>query len=134
MKVEVHPLVVAAALGLLGPAALAEDETAPVTGFAGLWSRVGQAPPPADVVSADVRLGAELEVIPVDDRLILDDGFSEDASWTVGPSGTATQVVVVGGNRVTRELTQDGQTLEVRTTVYGGARPTVLLDSYTRAV
>lgn len=132
MKVEVHPLVVAAALGLLGPAALAEDESTPASGFAGLWSRVGGASGTASAAGHGLRLGAELEVIPVEDRLILDDGSSEDASWTVGPSGTATQALVVDGNRVTRELVQDGQTLEVRTTVHTGAQSTVLLDCYTR--
>ncbi len=132
MKLQVHPLVVAAALGLLGPAALADDKGTLVAGFAGLWSRAGTAPTVQGNPDAKLRLGAVLEVIPVDGRLILDDGSTEDATWTVGPSGTATQVVVVDGNRVTRELTQDGHTLEVRTTVHAGAQPTVLLDCYTR--
>jgi hypothetical protein len=120
-------------LGLLGPAALTDDDSDRPTGFAGIWNRVGPAPA-APAVGEALRLGAELEVIPVDDRLILDDGSSEDASWTVGPTGTATQVVVVDGNRVTRELTQAGQTLKVRTTVHAGEQPMVLLDCYTRSV
>ena len=132
MKIEVHPLVVAAALGLLGPAALADDDIEHPAGFAGLWSRVGPAAAASILGNVRLQLGAELEVIPVADRLILDDGSREDGSWTVGPTGTATQVLVVDGHRVTRELTQAGQTLEVRTTVHAGAQPTVLLDCYTR--
>ena len=40
MKVTAHPIVVAAALGLLGPAALAEDENDVSTGVAGIWTRL----------------------------------------------------------------------------------------------
>lgn len=134
MKLEVHPLVVAAALGLLGPAALADDESDQPTGFAGIWSRVSKASEAPTAGGGALQLGEELEVIPLDGRLILDDGSREDASWTIGPTGTATQVMVVDGTRVTRELTQAGQVLEVRTTVHGGAEPTVLLDSYTRSL
>lgn len=138
MKIEAHPLVVAAALGFLGPAALAEDEDDTPTGFAGLWNRVDNQSVAAAQPSGDLRLGPELEVIPLDDRLILDDGTTEDASWTLQGSGVATQELLVDGARVTRELTHeatdDRETLEVRTTVHQGSERTVLFDSYTRSV
>ena len=60
MRIDAHPLVVAAALGLLGPAALADDE--PVSGLGGEWARTGDAP--GDAVS----LGATFEVIPLEEH------------------------------------------------------------------
>lgn len=135
MKVDVHPLVVAAALGFLGPAALAEEDDD--TGVGGVWSRVSQDRAGPQVDAAGVALGRQLEVIPIEDRLILDDGEGLDvaATWSLDDSGVARQELTVDGARVVRQLEHTGDALQVRTTIEatsGNGPATVLLDCYTR--
>ncbi len=135
MKLEAHPLIVAAALGFLGPAALADDDDGQ-SGLAGIWSRVSQARSGAASTSLAVGLGAELEVIPMEDRLILDDGGDAGAgqTWSLADDGGARLELDVGGARVVRELKQDGDALQVRTVIDDAGERTVLLDCYTRSV
>jgi hypothetical protein len=114
MKLQVHPLVVAAALGMVGPAALAEDDAA--TGLAGVWKRAG------DAQVAAAPLGTCIEVIPFEDRLILDPGLEGDealGTWTRADDLRAVQSLVVGGRQVEREFAVDGDALQVRTRVDG---------------
>ncbi len=47
MQLRVNPMIVAAAFGLLGPAALADDDREEEVGVAGLWSRVRAESPAA---------------------------------------------------------------------------------------
>lgn len=135
MKIEVHPLVVAAALGFLGPAALVEEDDD--SGVGGLWSRVSQARAGPVVDGGVVALGQQLEVIPIEDRLILDDGEGLDlaATWSIDDRGVARQELIVDGARVVRQLEHAGDALKVRTTIEapsGDGPATVLLDCYTR--
>ena len=69
MKLIVHPMVLAGALGLLGPAALTDDEPSVEDGLGGCWSRTtpGLGSP---------LLGDDIEMIPIEDRLIIDTGFT----------------------------------------------------------
>jgi hypothetical protein len=132
MKIEVHPLVVAAALGFLGPAALTEEEDG--VGMGGVWSRISQDRHGPQAAADGVVLGSQLEVTPIEDRLILDDGESLDvaATWSLDDQGRAHQELVVDGYRVVRQLKQDGDALQVRTTIDADGQRTVLLDCYTR--
>lgn len=114
MKLQVHPLVVAAALGLLGPAALAE-ETEQI-GLAGVWQRAEG----SQAVTAP--LGACIEVIPFEDRLILDPGLDRDESlgtWTRDDDTRAVQSLVVDGLQVERHFDVDGDSLRIQTRIDG---------------
>jgi hypothetical protein len=110
MRIDAHPLIVAAALGLLGPAALADD--GPVTGLGGEWTRTGEAP--ADAVS----LGRAFEVIPLEEHFVLGGFDGEDqGSWTRLSDQRAVQVVHLDGVEVRRSFAADGDVLVVRTHV-----------------
>lgn len=76
LKVRVNPLVVAAALGLLGPAAMEEDEP---TGPVGLWQRAEDGTP-----GFPGRLGERIEVLAIEDRVYVDggDGAGPLSDWT----------------------------------------------------
>ena len=114
MRIKVNPLVVAAALGLLGPAALAEEDESEERGLAGVWQRKSD---PRD--QTRIGLGDRIEVIPFDGTVLLDDGQPGAAApgeWTVdGPQ--ALQELVVDGARITRRFQADGDQLAVHTTV-----------------
>jgi hypothetical protein len=112
MKLRVNPLVLAAALGLLGPAALAEEEQGPV----GLWQR---ATPPQE--SKGDRLGQRIEVVAVEDRVFIDDGLgmglADSGTWTQLDDGGLLQVVAQGDTVLRREFRVDDDSLAVRTRV-----------------
>ncbi|HCH62521.1 MAG TPA: hypothetical protein DFR83_06950 [Deltaproteobacteria bacterium] len=110
MRIDAHPLVVAAALGLLGPAALADDD--PITGLVGEWARADDAPMGGD------SLGASFEVIPVEEHFVVGGGESRSHGvWTRTSDQRAWQVLEVDGVEVQRSLSTDGDVLVVRTHV-----------------
>lgn len=113
MKLKVNPLVVAAALGLLGPAALADedDEDRREARLAGLWKRSGPSLP------SPGRLGDALQVITVEGRVLLDDGSGSAHAWDAAEDGPLLQELRVDGARVTRRFEAEGDQLEVHTTV-----------------
>jgi hypothetical protein len=116
MRIVAHPLVVAAALGLIGPAALAEDE--PPTGLVGEWERESgvEIPPHPEA------LGNRIEVIPVEEDFVLGGPEPvEQGSWTRLSDGYALQIVVQGDTEVRRSFSADGDTLVVRTEVRPGS-------------
>lgn len=113
MRIDAHPLVVAAALGLLGPAALADDE--PTNGLVGEWARAGDAPADAD------SLGSSFEVIPVEEHFVVGGADSRSQGiWTRTSDQMAWQVVELDGVEVQRSLSADGDVLVVRTQVPDG--------------
>lgn len=114
MRIDAHPLVVAAALGLLGPAALAEDE--PMSGLGGEWARTGEAA--ATVAS----LGESFEVFPVEEHFVIGgDDATGQGSWTRLSDERAVQIVSMGDLEVRRSFAAEGDTLVVRTDVQGDA-------------
>lgn len=125
MRIDAHPLVVAAALGLLGPAALADDE-AP-TGIVGEWSREG-------VAQSPVAMGSRIELFPVENTFVLDDGVGGlNGSWTQGGDQAAEQRLSVGELVVTRHFEADGDALAVRTEVVGPeGQAEAFVEHYTR--
>lgn len=131
MRIKVSPLVVAAALGLLGPAALADDDEPDATrvdSIAGVWERSGQARP-----SSRLHLGQRIEMIPFDGRVLLDDGLSgTQGQWSTDDSGSHRQELVVDGLNVTRSFHADGDRLNVRTIVLGEHGAQTWLDTFTR--
>lgn len=126
MKVAVNPLVVAAALGLLGPAALVDDDE-PAAGVVGTWTRAGQS------TDSPAELGRTIELIPVDDLLMLDDGSGTAAAWTRVDDG-ARQILQVGETRVQRTLRLDGDALALESRVTRGGVTDVLRATYRRDV
>ena len=112
MKLRVNPLVLAAALGLLGPAALDEDTASPV----GLWLR---ATPPLD--SRGDQLGQRIEVVAVEDRVFIDDGLGggliDRGTWTKLDDGALLQVVELGETVLRREFRVGDDNLAVHTRV-----------------
>lgn len=112
MKLKVNPLVVAAALGLLGPAALVEDEESDQQGIAGVWKRSGEA---SSLPSS--ALGDEIHVVPFEDSVVLDDGVGgPQGTWQLD-EGPARQQLCVDGRRVTRTFAASGDRLDVHVTV-----------------
>lgn len=113
MKLTVNPLVVAAALGLLGPAALMDDDQDDGVGISGLWKRSAAAHSPTPG-----RLGDEIQVLAIDGSVLLEDGSNApQGTWNVEPDGPARQELCVDGTRVTRRFEADGDRLDVHTTV-----------------
>lgn len=128
MRICANPLVVAAALGLLGPAALAEDDPEEKRGVEGLWARVATTAP------ASHRLGDRIEVVPVEDRLLFIDrsAGAPAGEWIRLEHGLVRQELLVGGSRVVRELRADGDELAVVTLVEGDDDGARYLDRYAR--
>lgn len=127
MRIKVSPLVVAAALGLLGPAALAEEDERDDQGLAGVWQRKrdGRA-------SSPLQLGDRIEVIPFEGTVLLDDGAQGPrGDWTV-QGDLARQELVVDGHRVTRQFHADGDELAVQTTVEAADGPHTWSDTFVR--
>ncbi len=114
MKLKVNPLVVAAALGLLGPAALADDDVdADDSSISGLWKRSDRADAPAPG-----RLGDSLQVLSLDGSVVLDDGSNApQGTWALDTDGPALQELVVDGRRVVRRFEARGDRMDVHTTV-----------------
>ena len=113
MRIDAHPLVVAAALGLLGPAALADDE--PISGLGGEWTRAGDAP------VGGVSLGTTFEVIPLEEHFVIGGLDGQDqGSWTRMSDQHAVQVVQMDGVEVRRSFAAKGDVLLVRTHVHNG--------------
>lgn len=131
MQIRVNPMIVAAALGLLGPAALAEDEHDEDARIAGLWARVGAG---AD----DLRratLGKQIELIPVEDRVLLDDGLrvtDRGESWLDLSGELLVQELQLAEARVTRRFNIDGNALTVHTVEDAADGRLEYWDSYQR--
>jgi hypothetical protein len=112
MKLKVPPVVLAAALGLLGPAALDDSEEGADRGVDGLWKRAPGTPD----AEREGALGDRIEVVRIEDKVLLGDGsgrLDENAgSWTVRPDSLV-QSLDVGGAQVVREFALDGDHLTV---------------------
>jgi hypothetical protein len=157
MQLTVNPLIVAAALGLLGPAALADDETGDLQGVAGVWTRVladgipsdgpsefglgvtpgGSANSGAAISAAPVASGAmgdTIEVIPVDDLLVLDDGTGTTSSWQRLDDAYAVHELQVDGAKIRRTLAMDGDDLLVDITVTRDGVTDEYSERYARSV
>lgn len=115
MKLRVNPMVFAAALGLLGPAAL-EDEDGD-RGPIGLWQRDPDAP---DAEGAS-SLGERIEVLALEDRFFIDDGqgagLTDQGSWSRLSDGSLRQELVLDSARVLREFKAEADSLAVHTQV-----------------
>ena len=134
MKLQVSPLVFAAALGLVGPAALEESDENPISG---LWRR-SPAPDPvpnirvqgSDSVQASSGardqaesgfLGDRIEVVTVEDRVFFDDGSGrldgDAGTWTAVRPDLLVQHTSVAGTEIVREFLAEGDTLVVEVRV-----------------
>jgi hypothetical protein len=120
MKIGAHPLVVAAALGLLGPAALADDDLPPpdgADGIAGQWVL-------ARAASPGVAAAPALEIIPFEGRLLVDDGGASPSTaprtWVVDEAA-ATETWSTAGCTITRRFAVDADGLRVTVRVATGA-------------
>lgn len=126
MKVAVNPLVLAAALGLLGPAALAEDETDLDHGVVGIWTRS------AGGVTSAADLGKTFELIPVEDQLLLDNGTGSETAWSRLDDSQAVQEIVLDGALIQRTLTVDGDALALEARITRNGITDVLHSTYLR--
>ena len=130
MKLRVNPMVFAAALGLLGPAAL-EDEDA-TTGPVGLWERSGEDP----TATAPGDLGDRIEVLALEDRVYIDEGLghglSDHGSWSRLSDGTLRQELVVDSARVRREFRAEADSLAVHTEIELNGDLSASVSRYTR--
>lgn len=129
LKLRVNPLVLAASLGLLGPAALADEDESDRP--AGMWRRDDDG---ADNNAA--RLGDRIEVICVEDRVLLDDGsgagVADVGQWTHIDDERLSQELVVDNSVVRREFRAEGDALEVRTSVIRDGVVEAYTDRFTR--
>jgi hypothetical protein len=120
VKLKVPPVVLAAALGLLGPAALDDSDERADRGVSGLWKRANGSPGALPTGGAKAgALGDRIEVLRIEDKVLLDDGSGRldenSGSWTVG-ADSLVQLLDVAGVQVVREFALDGDhlTVEVR--------------------
>lgn len=133
MRITVNPLVVAAALGLLGPAALAEDDELESNGIAGVWQRTGASAPSSALHSGSLSLGDRIEMIPFEGRVLLDDGSAgHQGEWSQDVDGMHRQELVLDGKTVSRSFQADGDQLAVRTIVLGEHGAETWLDTFQR--
>lgn len=132
LKLRVNPLVLAAALGLLGPAALEEEEAN--AGPVGLWLRSPGADPSAP--SAAGELGERIEVLALEDRFFIDDGLgsglADQGSWSHLKDGALLQELRVDSGRVLREFRAEADGLAVRTRVEQDGSSIESISRYTR--
>ena len=132
ITIKASPLVIAAALGLLGPAALSEDEETEELG--GLWERAAASrADDADMSALPGQLGARIQLLPLDDSYVLDEGNGRTAgqsNWRVDP--VVQQELNIENAEVTREFHTDGDALEVRTVVSLAGETVRYVDLYTR--
>lgn len=126
IKVKANPLVIAAALGLLGPAALMDDEED--AGLGGMWQRS----PTSSIDQQPARLASQIQLLPIDNRYVLDQGTASgpQGSWTTKPP--ITQIVREDGVSISRQFTMDGDDLTVRTVVDQDDQRVEYTDVYTR--
>ena len=125
IKIRTNPLVLAAALGLLGPAALADDDDDGAT-IGGLWERVSDGGPVIDA-KLPARLGDQIQLLPLEDAFVIDDGSPRDnGSWT--KQDTISQTIDCVSGQVRREFLAEGDALTVHTVV---SRPDQEEISYT---
>lgn len=139
MKISAHPLVVAAALGLLGPAALTDDDALDdaLDGLAGTWSLDDEAEPegpcPAEradcadgpldpALVASLELGPTLELIPVEDRVLIDVPSQGSLSWSRDGEVAAHHELRIDGAHITRSLAVEGDALRLRTVIERGGQ------------
>lgn len=127
MKLKVNPMVLAAALGLLGPAALADDEDEVTMPLAGQWVRAPSARP-----AHAGLLEPTIELIPVEGRLLLGEGDGARESWVSEVGHRWSQELDLGAARVTRSFARDGESLTVETTVIEGGVIETFTDAYGR--
>ena len=132
ITINASPLVIAAALGLLGPAALSEDDETEELG--GLWERAAESSAAATDVSAlPGQLGVRIQLLPLDEGYVLDEGNGRDAgqsSWSM--ESVVQQDLNIENAEVTREFHTDGDALEVRTVVSQAGETVRYVDLYTR--
>ena len=129
ITINASPLVIAAALGLLGPAALAEDDETEELG--GLWERAATSD--ADMSLLPGQLGARIQLLPLDEGYVLDEGNGRNtgqSSWSIAP--VVQQELNIADASVTREFHTDGDALEVRTVVSQDGETVRYVDLYTR--
>ncbi len=126
MKLKVNPMVLAAALGLLGPAALADDDDDAVMPIAGQWARAAKAP-----AAPQGSLEPTIELIPIEGRLLLGEGSKE--SWVVSSANDRwSQELALDGARISRSFQLDGDALMVETTVISDGVSSTTVDTYGR--
>jgi hypothetical protein len=128
MRIDAHPMVVAAALGLLGPAALADDDLSVDTasqGVSGVWSRTDAAP------QGDTA-GARLEIFPMEDRLVVDAGTDGAAMWTPLDDGRAQLRIETGAQSLERTLAVEADQLVVNTRLCQDGTCVEYSETYTR--
>lgn len=132
IKINASPLVIAAALGLLGPAALADDEETEELG--GLWERATEAAAAAAEASVmPGQLGDRIQLLPLEDRYVLDEGNGRDpgvSTWSVEP--VVLQAFHIEDAEITREFHTDGDALEIRTVVSQDGETLEYTDTFTR--
>ena len=130
LKLRVNPLVLAAALGLLGPAALEEEEVN--AGPVGLWVRAPGAAP----VAAQGELGERIEVLALEDRFFIDDGLgsglADQGSWSHLKDGALLQELRSDSGRVLREFRAEADDLAVLTRVEQDGGLVESVSRYTR--
>jgi hypothetical protein len=127
MKVSVSPLVLAAALGLLGPAALEDSDESSISG---LWKRTDGAKKKTTGKGLEETddgnglmgaLGDHIEVITVEDRVLIGDGSGQldggSGQWTTVQADLLVQEMEVGGAQIVRQFTADGDNLHVEVRV-----------------
>ncbi|MDG1480149.1 MAG: hypothetical protein P8R54_11195 [Myxococcota bacterium] len=133
IKINASPLVIAAALGLLGPAALLEDDE--TEGLGGLWERTSASREAGlpDVSLLPGLLGDRIQLLPLDDSYVLDEGNGRDSgmsSWSVEP--VVLQELNVANAEITREFHTEDDTLKIRTVVSQEGEVLEYSDCYTR--
>jgi len=139
IKIQTNPLILAAALGLLGPAALADDDDDDTT-VGGVWSRATDSTATAlDAQAAagehstlPARLGSQLQLLPLEDAFIIDDGSkAPNGSWDTNDG--IVQSISCDAGHITREFSTEGDSLTVHTIVArDDAEEISYTDVYTR--
>lgn len=121
IKIQANPLVLAAALGLLGPAALADDDDEQAA-IGGMWSRSPDTSAAASLAAVlpssplPARLGKQLQVLPVEDAFVIDDGTrAPNGSWDTADG--IVQTIVCDSGSIKREFSTEGDALTVHTVV-----------------